>query len=108
MRFVGETDQLAGVYDEIMENFPDAELPSEDCGEWYSVDDVMMDEYECRFEELPESALLAMDGSIFIEDELPEDFFAALMPYLADSATIFFAGIGCSSSVKSWRVFITQ
>ena len=67
MRFVGTTDELSAVYDALMEQYPEMDLPSEDSGDWYSVDDVMMDEYECRFEELPEGELLAMDGSVLIE-----------------------------------------
>lgn len=109
MRFVGEVDLLSAVYDEIMENFPDAELPSVDCGEWYSVDDVMMDEYECRFEELPESALMAMDGSIFVEDELPEEFFTELMERFEKVFGAFKwasldVGIGCGTS-DGWGEF---
>ena len=74
MRFVGVSEELAAIYDALMEQYPEMDLPSEDAGEWYSVDDVMMDEYECRFEELPEEELLAMDGSVLVEEELPEDF----------------------------------
>ena len=66
MRFVGTTDELSAVYDALMEQYPEMDLPSEDSGDWYSVDDVMMDEYECRFEELPEGELLAMDGSVLM------------------------------------------
>lgn len=66
-RFVGEEADLVALWDAFMEQFPDSELPSADSGEWYSVDEVMMDEYECRFEELPESPLMAMDGNVLVE-----------------------------------------
>ena len=36
MRFVGTTDELSAVYDALMEQYPEMDLPSEDSGEWYS------------------------------------------------------------------------
>ncbi|PWJ62101.1 MULTISPECIES: hypothetical protein [unclassified Fibrobacter] len=113
VRFVGVSSQLAELYDAIMEQFPEAELPSEDCGDWYSVDDVMMDEYECRFEELPEGELLAMDGSIMVEeDEFPEDFFGDLMErfehvFGALKWSSFDVGVGCGTS-DGWGEFISD
>ncbi len=109
MRFVGVSEQLSAVYDAIMEQYPEAELPSEDCGEWYSVDDVMMDEYECRFEELPEGELLAMDGSIMIEEEMPEEFFSDLMERFERVYGVFKwssldVGVGCGTS-EAWGEF---
>lgn len=109
MRFVGTTDELSAVYDALMEQYPEMDLPSEDSGEWYSVDDVMMDEYECRFEELPEGELLAMDGSVLIEDELPEDFFADLMDrfervFGAFKWSSLDVGVGCGVS-DGWGEF---
>ena len=113
VRFVGVSAQLSELYDAIMERFPDAELPSEDCGDWYSVDDVMMDEYECRFEELPEGELLAMDGNLMIEDEeFPEDFFAEVMERFENVFGAFKwssldVGIGCGTS-DGWGEFIAD
>lgn len=109
VRFVGVSDQLAELYEAFMERFPEAELPSEDCGDWYSVDDVMMDEYECRFEELPEGELLAMDGSIMIEEDMPEDFFSELMErfekvFAAFKWSSLDVGIGCGTS-DGWGEF---
>ena len=68
VRFVGVQEDLDALWNEFMERFPDAELPSVDSGEWYDVDEVMTDEYECRFEELPQSELLAVDGSFMVEN----------------------------------------
>ncbi|MCQ2097834.1 MAG: hypothetical protein MJY87_07845 [Fibrobacter sp.] len=113
VRFVGVSSQLAELYDAFMEQFPEAELPSEDCGDWYSVDDVMMDEYECRFEELPEGELLAMDGSVMVEeDEFPEDFFSELMErfekvFGAFKWSSFDVGVGCGTS-DGWGEFIAD
>ena len=109
MRFVGTTDELSAVYDALMEQYPEMDLPSEDSGEWYSVDDVMMDEYECRFEVLPEGELLAMDGSVLIEDELPEEFFVDLMDrfervYGAFKWSSLDVGVGCGVS-DGWGEF---
>lgn len=109
MRFVGVSEQLSAVYDAIMEQYPEAELPHEDCGEWYSVDDVMMDEYECRFEELPEGELLAMDGCIMVEEDMPEEFFNELMERFERVYGVFKwssldVGIGCGTS-ESWGEF---
>ena len=73
VRFVGVQEDLDALWSEFMEQFPDAELPSVDSGECYSVDEIMTDEYECRFEELPETELLAIDGTFLVEDEPPED-----------------------------------
>lgn len=78
MRFVGTESDLSAIYDMLLEQYPEAYLPSLDSGDWFCVDNIMIDEYECRFEELPETELLAMDGSI-IDNEVPEDFFADLM-----------------------------
>ena len=36
MRFVGERDALSQIWDEIIAVYPEAELPSEDSGDWYS------------------------------------------------------------------------
>ena len=58
VRFIGVQEDLDALWSEFMEHFPEAELPSVDSGEWYSVEDYMTDEYECRFEELPESELI--------------------------------------------------
>ena len=85
------------------------DLPSEDCGEWYSVDDVMMDEYECRFEELPDGELLAMDGTVLIEDEFPDDFFSNLMDQFEHVFGAFKwssldVGVGCGVS-DGWGEF---
>ena len=62
VRFIGVQEDLDALWSEFMEHFPEAELPSVDSGEWYSVEDYMTDEYECRFEELPESELYAVEG----------------------------------------------
>ncbi|MBR6378531.1 MAG: hypothetical protein IKS02_01000, partial [Fibrobacter sp.] len=71
VRFIGEEADLALLWQAFMEKFPEAELPGEDSGDWYSVDPIVSDEYECRFEELPETELLAMDGNMLIEEEPP-------------------------------------
>ena len=64
VRFIGVQQDLEALWDAFMEHFPEAELPSVDSGEWYSVEEYMTDEYECRFEELPESELLAGNPKI--------------------------------------------
>ena len=109
MRFVGTTDELSALYDSLMEQYPEMDLPSEDTGDWYSVDDVMMDEYESRFEELPEGELLAMDGSVLVEDELPEDFFTEIMErfehvFAAFKWSSLDVGVGCGTS-DGWGEF---
>lgn len=109
MRFVGKSSDLESIWNELMERFPEADLPSADSGDWYGVDDVMMDEYECRFEELPEEELLAMDGSVLVEEELPEEFFDELMErfervYGVFKWSTFDVGVGCGSS-EAWGEF---
>ena len=37
VRFIGEGADLALLWQAFMEKFPEAELPSEDSGDWYSV-----------------------------------------------------------------------
>lgn len=109
MRFIGSRDELAQIWDEVMEHFPEADLPSEDTGEWYTVNDVMTDEYECRFEELPEEELLAMDGSVFVEEDFPEDFFTELMERYERVYGVFKwssmdVGVGCGET-EGWGEF---
>lgn len=108
-RFVGEEADLVALWDAFMEQFPDSELPSADSGEWYSVDEVMMDEYECRFEELPESPLMAMDGNVLVEDEFPEEFFNELMERFERVYGVFKwssmeVGVDCGTS-EGWGEF---
>lgn len=108
-RFVGEEADLVALWDAFMEQFPDSELPSADSGEWYSVDEVMMDEYECRFEELPESPLMAMDGNVLVEDEFPEEFFNELMERFERVYGMFKwssmeVGVDCGTS-EGWGEF---
>ncbi|MCF0225649.1 MAG: hypothetical protein HUK20_15385 [Fibrobacter sp.] len=108
-RFVGICDDLSALYDAFMDYFPEAELPSEDTGEWYSVDEVMTDEYECRFEVLPESALMAMDGSIVVPDGIPEEIFSELAErfehvYASFKWSSFDIGVGCGVS-DGWGEF---
>lgn len=111
VRFVGASEDLAQIWDVFMEKFPEADLPSEDSGDWYSVDEVMMDEYECRFEELPESELLAMDGSFVVTDEdFPEDFLTDLMERFERVFGVFKwssydVGVACGTS-EGWGEFI--
>ena len=112
MRFVGNSSDLESIWNELMERFPEADLPSADSGDWYGVDDVMMDEYECRFEELPEEELLAMDGSVLVEEELPEDFFDELMERFEHVYGVFKwssmeVGVGCGTS-EGWGEFISD
>jgi hypothetical protein len=102
MRFIGSRTELAQIWDEIMEQFPEADLPSEDTGDWYTVNDVMVDEYECRFEELPEEELIAMDGSLLVE-EFPEDFLTDLMERYERVYGVFKwasmdVGVGCGDA----------
>lgn len=109
MRFIGSRDELAQIWDEVMEYFPEADLPSEDTGEWYTVNDVMTDEYECRFEELPEEELLAMDGSVFVEEDFPEEFFTELMERYERVYGVFKwssmdVGVGCGET-EGWGEF---
>lgn len=108
-RFVGEEADLVALWDAFMEQFPDSELPSADSGEWYSVDEVMMDEYECRFEELPESPLMAMVGNVLVEDEFPEEFFNELMERFERVYGVFKwssmeVGVDCGTS-EGWGEF---
>ena len=112
MRFVGNSSDLESIWNELMERFPEADLPNADSGDWYGVDDVMMDEYECRFEELPEEELLAMDGSVLVEEELPEDFFDELMERFEHVYGVFKwssmeVGVGCGTS-EGWGEFISD
>lgn len=112
VRFIGCAADLAALWNEFMERFPEADLPSEDSGDWYFVNDVMADEYECRFEEVPEEELLAMDGSVFVEEEFPEDFFAELMEHFERVYGVFRwssmdVGVGCGSS-EGWGEFIAE
>lgn len=109
VRFIGCAADLASVWNEFVEHFPEADLPSEDSGDWYFVNDVMTDEYECRFEEVPEEELLAMDGSVFVEEEFPEEFFAELMErhervYGVFKWSSMEVGVGCGSS-EAWGEF---
>ena len=109
MRFIGEAQDLASLWDEFVGRFPEAELPEADSGEWYSVTDVMTDEYECRFEELPETELLAMDGSLYIEEDFPDEFMEELMDryervYGVFKWSTFDVGVGCGSS-EAWGEF---
>ena len=109
MRFIGSRTELAQIWDEIMEQFSEADLPSEDTGDWYTVNDVMVDEYECRFEELPEEELLAMDGSVLVEEDFPEDFFSELMERYERVYGVFRwssmdVGVGCGES-EGWGEF---
>jgi hypothetical protein len=108
MRFIGSRTELAQIWDEIMEQFPEADLPSEDTGDWYTVNDVMVDEYECHFEELPEEELIAMDGSLLVE-EFPEDFLTDLMERYERVYGVFKwasmdVGVGCGES-EGWGEF---
>lgn len=110
VRFIGVKEDLSALWDSFVEQFPEAELPSEDSGDWYSVDDVFMDEYECRFEELPESELVAMDGCFMVEQEPPEEFLSELMERFERVYGIFKwstveAGVGCGAS-EGWGEFI--
>lgn len=109
MRFVGIREDLDSLWNEFTERFPDAELPSADSGEWYDVDDVMTDEYECRFEELPESGLAAMDGSLFVDEDFPEEFLNELTERYERVFSVFKwstmdVGVGCGTS-EGWGEF---
>lgn len=109
VRFIGNAADLAALWNEFIEHFPEADLPSEDSGDWYFVNDVMMDEYECRFEEVPEEDLLAMDGSVFVEEEFPDEFFTELMERYERVYGVFKwssmdVGVGCGSS-EAWGEF---
>ena len=48
LRFVGIQEDLDALWSEFMELFPEAELPSVDSGEWYSVEDYMTDEFDWK------------------------------------------------------------
>ena len=110
VRFIGEESDLALLWQAFMEKFPEAELPSEDSGEWYSVDPIVSDEYECRFEELPETELLAMDGNMLIEEEPPEEILDGLLEMFPKVFAVFKwstveVGVGCGVS-EGWGEFI--
>ena len=110
VRFIGEGADLALLWQAFMEKFPEAELPSEDSGDWYSVDPIVSDEYECRFEELPETELLAMDGNMLVEDEPPEDVLDGLLEMFPKVFAVFKwssveVGVGCGVS-EGWGEFI--
>ena len=108
MRFIGEYDDLASLWDDFVCKFPDAELPDADSGEWYSVTDVMTDEYECRFEELPETELLAMDGSIYIEEDFPEEYMEELMERFERVYGVFkwsSMDVGVGGESEAWGEF---
>lgn len=109
MRFIGTRAELAQIWEDVLAQFPEADLPSEDTGDWYTVNDVMTDEYECRFEELPEEELLAMDGSVFVEGDFPEDFFTELMERYERVYGVFKwssmdVGVGCGET-EGWGEF---
>jgi hypothetical protein len=106
---VGVQEDLDALWSDFMEQFPDAELPSVDSGECYSVDEIMMDEYECRFEELPETELLAIDGTFLVEDEPPEDTLTEILERFERVYAVFKwstmeVGIGCGAS-EGWGEF---
>ena len=110
MRFIGEAQDLASLWDEFVGRFPEAELPDR-IGPGYRciITDVMTDEYECRFEELPETELLAMDGSLYIEEDFPDEFMEELMEryecvYGVFKWSTFDVGVGCGSS-EAWGEF---
>lgn len=109
MRFIGSHADLESVWNEILERFPEADLPNADSGDWYYVNDVMVDEYECRFEELPEEELLAMDGGLFVEEDFPEEFLTELMErnervYGVFKWSSMEVGVGCGAS-EAWGEF---
>jgi hypothetical protein len=106
---VGVQEDLDALWSEFMEQFPDAELPSVDSGECYSVDEIMTDDYECRFEELPETELLAIDGTFLVEDEPPEDTLTEILERFERVYAVFKwstmeVGIGCGAS-EGWGEF---
>ena len=110
VRFVGVKEDLSALWDAFIAELPEADLPSEDSGDWYSVDEVMRDDYECRFEELPDTELLAMDGSFMVEDEIPEEFLAELMERFERVYGVFKwssmeVGAGCGMS-EGWGEFV--
>ena len=109
VRFVGVQEDLDALWNEFMEHFPDAELPSVASWRWYDVDEIMNDEYECRFEELPESDLLAVDGSFMVEDEPPEDVLSEILERFERVYAVFKwstveVGFGCGTS-EGWGEF---
>ena len=109
VRFVGVQEDLDALWSEFMEHFPDAELPSVDSGECYSVNEIMTEEYECRFEELPETELLALDGTFLVEDEPPEDILTEILERFERVYAVFKwstmeVGIGCGTS-EGWGEF---
>ena len=108
VRFVGIAADLAARWQEFMDHFPEADLPGEDC-DWYPVDDVVRDEYECRFEELPEGELLAMDGSVSLEGDFPEEILDELTEQFERVFAVFKwssmeVGVGCGQS-EGWGEF---
>ena len=112
MRFVGVSADLALLWEEFMAQFPDADLPNLESGDWYGVDEVMVDEYECRFEELPEEELMAMDGSVLVDGDFPEEYFAEFMERFERVYGVFRwssmeVGVGCGSS-EGWGEFIAD
>ena len=109
VRFIGEGSDLALLWQSFLEKFPEAELPGEDSGEWYSVDEVVSDEYECRFEEIPETELLAMDGNFMVEGEPPEEILDGLLEIFPKVFCVFKwstveVGVGCGVS-EGWGEF---
>lgn len=109
VRFIGVETDLVQLWEAFVDQFPEAELPGAESGEWYSVDEVMMDEYECRFEELPEGPLMAVDGCFLVEDELPEEYLNNLMENFERVYGIFKwstmeIGYGCGTS-EGWGEF---
>ena len=112
VRFVGVQEDLDALWSEFMEHFPDAELPSVDSGECYSVNEIMTEEYESRFEELPETELLALDGTFLVEDEPPEDILTEILERFERVYAVFKwstmeVGIGCGTS-EGWGEFIAD
>ena len=109
VRFIGEGSDLALLWQSFLEKFPEAELPGEDSGEWYSVDEVVSDEYECRFEEIPETELLAMDGNFMVEGEPPEEILDGLLEmfpkvFCVVKWSTVEVGVGCGVS-EGWGEF---
>lgn len=109
VRFIGDVDDLDKIWDAVLAEYPEAELPSRDSGEWYDANEMILDEYECRFEELPERELMAMEGSFIVEDEIPADFFSELLQQYERVYAVFKwssmdVGVGCGKS-EAWGDF---
>ena len=109
MRFVGIRADLDAIWNELMERFPEADLPGADSGDWYEADPVLGDEYECRFEEIPEEELLVMDGSVLVEEDFPEEFLDELTERYERVFAVFKwssmdVGVGCGQS-EGWGEF---